>query len=291
MIFDSTNRIHENITNSGSRMEYIEAILLGILQGISEFLPISSSGHLVLAEALFGLESEGITFEVVVHFGTLFSILFFYRKILSGLARGVWKQLTLWLQEPSSIKDSNPETRLAGFIILSMMPAMAVGLLLKDQIESLFDNPVVVSIFLIITGTLLFSTRFMKSGDGKINVRRALAMGIAQAFAVLPGISRAGSTIAMGIFCKTDREEAATFSFLMVIPVIAGAMLLEIVELLQGDLSGISIQILVFGFISAFVSGYLSLGTLIQLLKKQKFYLFSLYCWVVGIFGLIWFSS
>jgi undecaprenyl-diphosphatase len=272
-------------------MEYIEAILLGILQGISEFLPISSSGHLVLAEALFGLESEGITFEVVVHFGTLFSILIFYRKILLGLIKGVWKQLTLWISEPSSRKDANQETQLAGFILLSMIPAMLVGLLLKDQIESLFDNPVAVSIFLLITGTLLFSTRFTKGGDGKINVKRALAMGVAQAFAVLPGISRAGSTIAMGLFYKTDREEAATFSFLMVLPVIAGAMLLETIELLRGDLSAISAQILFVGFISAFISGYLSLGTLIQLLKKQKFYLFSLYCWVVGIFGLIWFSS
>jgi len=272
-------------------MEYIEAILLGILQGISEFLPISSSGHLVLAEALFGLESEGITFEVVVHFGTLFSILVFYRTILLSLIKGVWSQLSRWIHDPVSRKETNQETRLTGYILISMIPAMLVGLLLKDQIELLFENPVVVSVLLIVTGTFLFSTRYFKAGDEAMNSKRALAMGMAQAFAVLPGISRAGSTITVGLLFKTNREEAATFSFLMVLPVIAGAMLLEIVELLQTDLTASSLQILAVGFISAFISGYLSLGTLIQLLKKQKFYLFSLYCWGIGIFGLIWFSS
>lgn len=272
-------------------MEFLKAILLGIIQGISEFLPISSSGHLVLAESLFGLESEGITFEVVVHFGTLFSILIFYRKILIQLFRGVFSEAIRFISSPRTFTDANLDTKLAGLLLLSMVPAMITGLTLKDQIESLFDSPVVVSIFLIVTGTILFMTRFIPQGSGEITVKRALAMGVAQAFAILPGISRAGSTIATGLFLKTDRGEAATFSFLMVIPVIAGAMLLEIIDLLQSDLTVESAQILITGFLAAFISGYLSLGTLIRLLKKEKFYLFSIYCWAIGIFGLIWFSS
>ncbi len=272
-------------------MEYFEAILLGILQGISEFLPISSSGHLVFAESLFGLESDGITFEVVVHFGTLFSILIFYRKILLNLVKGLFSQIGEVRTNSFRFSSLNAETRLFGFLLLSMIPAMVVGLTLKDQIETIFEKPVIVSVLLIFTGTIIFITRFLPKGTGEITIIRALAMGIAQALAVLPGISRAGSTITAGLVFNTDRQEAATFSFLMVIPVIAGAMLLEVLDLMQSNLSFESGSILLTGFFAAFVSGYLSLGTLIQLLKKEKFYLFSVYCWAIGIFGLFWFSS
>lgn len=285
-------------------MEYLQAALLGIIQGISEFLPISSSGHLVLAESLFGIGTEGITFEVVVHFGTLCSILIYYRAMLLRLGRGLLAQFmpgafggnggdglsgSATSGQGEGGERWNEDTRLVGYILLSMIPAMVVGFLLKDRVEALFDEPFVVSILLIVTGTLLFSTRFIPVTDGKMNAKRAILMGVAQAFAVLPGISRAGSTITMGILLRTDRNEAATFSFLMVLPVIAGAMLLEVIDLVAMGPGQVPFGILLVGFLSSFVSGYLALGSLIALLRKRRFYAFAYYCWAVGLLGVVWF--
>lgn len=278
-------------------MEYLQAALLGIIQGISEFLPISSSGHLVLVESLFGIGSEGITFEVVVHFGTLCSILVYYRSMLAKIVTGVLAQAG-WGSggnregvDPGAQPEGrwNEDTKLVGYILLSMIPAMVVGFAFKDRVESLFEEPFVVSLLLIVTGGLLFSTRFIESATGQLNAKRALVMGVAQAFAVLPGISRAGSTITAGILMRTDRNEAATFSFLMVLPVIAGAMLLEVVELAGSGLGDVNLGVLAVGFLSSFASGYLALRSLIVLLRKRRFYAFAYYCWAVGLLGVVWF--
>lgn len=269
-------------------MDYLDALLLGILQGISEFLPISSSGHLALASELFGLESSGITFEVVVHFGTLGSIILYYRELLAKLVKGLWGQAIAFVRGQGDAQ--HPDIRLAGFIAMSMLPAFLVGFTLKDSIERLFHDPLVVSSFLILTGTLLFSTRFVRGQGGPVTAKRALLMGVAQAFAVLPGISRAGSTITAGIWAGGDRKEMADFSFLMVLPVIAGAMLLEVIELVQLGRLDVDPIVLLIGFLTAFIAGYLSLGTLIRLLQKRHFHAFAYYCWAVGLLGVWMFS-
>ncbi|MGM0460236.1 MAG: undecaprenyl-diphosphate phosphatase [Bacteroidota bacterium] len=270
-------------------MDIIEAILLGILQGITEFLPVSSSGHLALARALIARELvTGITFEIVVHFGSFCSIAVYYRKLLGEIISDVLKSLT-----PSGLKEkrfvTNPNSRLTLIILLSMIPAMLVGFTLKDPIEEAFVNPFFVSIMLLVTGGILFSTKFIKHPDKDVNANRGFWMGVAQAFAILPGISRSGSTISLGLLMGVDRDKVANFSFLMVLPVLAGAMLLEIVDLISIGQVQIPVTSLVAGFFTSFISGYIALTYLIRLLKRRKFHYFAYYCWTLGIIGMFLF--
>lgn len=271
-------------------MDLIQSILLGILQGITEFLPVSSSGHLALARALIGKNLQpGITFEIVVHFGSFCSIVIYYRKMIGQIISDFFRSVS-----PEGLKSgrykSDPNTLLIFFILLSMLPAMIVGFTLKDPIEELFLNPFFVSVMLIVTGILLFSTRFVKNLDKELNGWRAIIMGVAQSLAVLPGISRAGSTISTGLYFGLNRNIAATFSFLMVLPVLAGAMILEIKDVLEVGLSSVALGGLLAGFLSSFISGYLALSYLIKLLKREKFHYFAYYCWAVGVAGAIYFA-
>lgn len=270
-------------------MGLIEAILLGILQGITEFLPVSSSGHLVLARAFFGGDIEpGITYEIVVHFGSFCSIAVYYRTLIYEILHDLFKSMT-----PTAIREKrykeDENTRLSMIILLSMIPALIVGFTMKSSIEEAFTNPFFVSIMLLITGSILYSTRFVGTLTKDVNANRGFWMGVAQAFAILPGISRSGSTISLGLLLGIEREKVANFSFLMVLPVLAGAMLLEILDLVELGQILVPVGSLIAGFLSSFISGYLALTYLIKLLKREKFYYFSYYCWAVGILGLIFF--
>jgi len=266
-------------------MDVLQSFLLGIIQGITEFLPISSSGHLVLGKEILGVDVEtGITFEVVVHFGTLCSILIYYRKI-------IWNLMVSGLnffKSPSQQK-SDPNVKLIGFILVSMIPAMAIGFTLKDQIEGIFSSPLLVSVMLIVTGLILFSTRFVGETPKNVNLSRSFMIGIAQSFAMIPGVSRSGSTISAALWLGVKREEAANFSFLMLIPVIAGAMLLEVTELVEVGLSDAALMNLVVGFLAAFISGYYALKYLIIILKRKGFHYFAYYCWLVGGIGVAYY--
>lgn len=270
-------------------MELLQAILLGILQGITEFLPVSSSGHLALARALLGRDLEpGITFEIVVHFGSFCSIAVYYREKIFEIIRDLISSFS-----PSGLKSgqfkTDTNTHFSIIILISMIPAMIVGFTMKDAIEALFVNPFFVSCMLIITGTMLFTTKFVKNPDKEVDVKRGIFMGIAQALAILPGISRSGSTISVGLFSGVDRVKVANFSFLMVLPVLAGAMILEVGEINE---SGIELEVvfsLIAGFFASFITGYYALKYLVILLKRDKFHYFSYYCWTVGVFGIIYF--
>jgi undecaprenyl-diphosphatase len=270
-------------------MDLIQSILLGILQGITEFLPVSSSGHLALARALIGQNLEpGITFEIVVHFGSFCSIVVYYRKLIAEIITDLFKALTpVSLKEGHFIKDES--VRFSFFILLSMIPAMIIGFTLKDTIEQLFINPFFVSVMLIVTGTILFSTRFVKNPQKEVDGWRALLMGVAQAMAIIPGISRSGSTISVGLFSGVNRNSVANFSFLMVLPVLAGAMILEVQEISGTGIHSAEIAVLFAGFLASFLSGYLALTYLIKILKREKFHYFSYYCWAVGIAGAYYF--
>ncbi len=279
-------------------MDLIEAFILGVLQGITEFLPISSSGHLALAKQFLGSDVEtGITFEVVVHFGTLVSIIYYYRGELSELI----KEGVNFLAQPSVNKD-RPQVQFLGYVLVSMIPAFLVGFTLKDQVESIFSNPVLVSAMLLVTGVLLFSTKFtqtnvmtvdgsdhQKANFGNLGVKKSFFIGLAQAFAMIPGISRSGSTITTAIWLGVDRDTAANFSFIMVIPVIGGAMLLQMIELFELGVADAQIQVLLMGFISSAISGFFALKYLILILKKSGFYLFAFYCWALGLLGFVLF--
>lgn len=261
----------------------LEAIILGVLQGITEFLPVSSSGHLALARALIARDLEqGITFEIVVHFGSFCSIAVYYRAMLGQIIMDVLKSC-----RPREIANkrfiNDPNSRLSLIILLSMIPAMVVGFTLKEPIEEFFLNPFFVAMMLMVTGVLLFSTKFIKTPDKDVNATRGFWMGVAQAFAILPGISRAGSTISLGLLMGIDRDKVANFSFLMVLPVLAGAMLLEVIDLIEVGRVQIPAVSLAAGFLTSFLSGYFALTYLIKILKRKKFHYFAYYCWAIGI--------
>lgn len=270
-------------------MEIIDSFLLGLIQGLTEFLPISSSGHLVLGKAFLSNNLEqGITFEVVVHFGTLCSILLYYRNELIEIL----KSLLRLAASPAEFRDKakyDPNIKLCGYILLSMIPAAIVGFTLKDQIENLFLNPFMVSIMLLVTGSLLFATKFRNEFPNRVTAGNSFAIGLAQAFAILPGISRSGSTISLGLYLGVKREEVANFSFLMVIPVIAGAMAMQIKEMVEMGIRFDAVLDLATGFVTAFISGYFALKYLIVLLKTRGIHPFAWYCWAVGLAGVIYF--
>lgn len=270
-------------------MEIIDSFLLGLIQGLTEFLPISSSGHLVLGEVLLGNNADkSITFEVVVHFGTLCSIIIYYYKDIADIILSLWNAA----RKPSEFSNKASEDsniKLAGFILLSMIPAGIIGITMKDPIENIFLNPWMVSIMLIVTGTLLFLTRFQKTFTNRLSASSAFTIGLAQAFAILPGISRSGSTISMGLFLGIKREEVANFSFLMVIPVIAGAMLIEVKNMVAMGIPIETFWDLLVGFLTSFISGYFALKYLIILLRTKGIHPFAWYCWILGITGLIYF--
>lgn len=270
-------------------MELIQAILLGLLQGVTEFLPVSSSGHLALARALLGRDLEtGITFEIVVHFGSFCSIAVYYHREIREIINDLFKSFSFnGIRTRRFMHD--PNTRLSLIILLSMIPAMIVGFTLKDTIEMMFINPVFVSCMLLVTGTLLFLTKFTTRLQKDVDYKRGLLMGVAQAMAIIPGISRAGSTISAGLFTRIDRVKVTNFSFLMVLPVLAGAMLLEVTEIAEHGIEQAVVISLIAGFFTSLIAGYISLTYLVILLKKEMFHYFSYYCWFVGIAGIIFF--
>ncbi len=272
-------------------MEFIEAFLLGLLQGITEFLPVSSSGHLALGSALLQSDlAPGITFEIVVHFGSFCSIVVYFHKRIGIILSDLLKTFS-----PDGIRSrryaTDASTKLSAIILLSMIPAGVVYFAFKDSIEAIFFNPFLVSCMLLVTGSLLFSTRFVVNPQKDVSVGRGLMMGVAQAFALIPGISRSGSTISVGLFMGINRDDVANFSFLMVLPVLGGAMLYDLTRIVGSGIDSVTAISLIIGFFTSFISGYFALKYLIILLKKDKIHYFAYYCWTVGIFGIFYFFS
>ena len=271
-------------------MELLEALFLGILQGVTEFLPVSSSGHLVLAQELLNQNlTKGITFEIVVHFGSFFSILIYFRKRIGEILKNLFRFLT----HPTDMKSTwqkNLDVRMSFYILISMIPAGVIGFTLKDSLEEMFSSPLIVSAMLVVTGFTLFSNKFVQSGQKDVSPSRAFLVGIGQAFAMIPGISRSGTTITLGNWLGLKRDQIAEFSFLMLLPVIAGAMLLEILDLAETGIGEASIQYLSVGFFASLISGYFSLKYLIKIFKSKGLHYFAYYCWTIGLFGLIYFG-
>ena len=259
-------------------MTWLESLILGLIQGLTEFLPVSSSGHLEIGKVLLNVEvKENLTFTVLVHFATVLStITVFFRdikKLTTGLFAFRW----------------NEETRYVSKILISMIPVLIIGILFREEVESLFSgNLVMVGGALLVTALLLISTQLVKAGDKKIPFLDAFIMGIAQAAAVIPGLSRSGATISAGLLMKNNRSDVARFSFLMVLLPIIGAALLDILSMSSstGE-SGISSLALITGFLAAYISGYLACTWMISLVKKGNLYWFALYCAVVGIVSII----
>ncbi len=263
-----------------------QAIFLGIIQGLTEFLPVSSSGHLVLGQALLGIQEQNITFEVFVHFGTLLAVLtVFYRDVGNIVLAFFSKDLI----SPGPVEHyrRNANFRLAIYIIIGTIPAVIVGLFFKDFFEKSFNDPRLVCAMLIVTGLLLLSTLVphrKRQGMGIINT---FLIGIAQAFAILPGISRSGSTIVTGMHLKLDAVQAARFSFLLSIPAILGAALLEFMTILETGITLQNFLALAAGTIAAYISGYIAIESLLNIVRRGKLYMFAPYCIFLGILGLL----
>ncbi len=252
-------------------MNIIEAILLGVLQGITEFLPISSSGHLVIGQRLLGISTPGLTFEIAVHLGSLLSIVFVFWKDLIGIL--------------TSLRDYSTQ-KLILAIIVGTLPAVLVGLYLMDAVEAAFTSLTVVGIALLITGTALIFSRWSKTITNTVSPFSGLLIGVAQALAITPGISRSGATITTALFLGVDRSTAARFSFLLAIPAIIGAGLLQILDLFQNGNQALWNGAVWIGFISSFLTGIVALKILLSTLKSGKFHWFGVYCLLVGLLTL-----
>ena len=258
-------------------MDLLDSILLGIIQGLTEFLPVSSSGHLELGKAILGDNSvpeESLLFTVVLHFATALSTLVVFRKdiaqILSGLLKFKW----------------NDDLKFTVKIIISMIPAVIIGVLFEEQLEQLFDgNILLVGCMLIVTAILLFLADKAKNTGKKVNYKNAFVIGIAQAIAMIPGISRSGATISTSVLLGNDKSKAARFSFLMVIPLIFGKIAKDILsgELFTGNHNLTSLSV---GFIAAFIAGIIACTWMIKLVKNSKLTYFAIYCSIVGIIAI-----
>jgi undecaprenyl-diphosphatase len=253
-------------------MGLLEAIILGVVQGLTEFLPVSSSGHLELAKELLNVseQEQNLLMTIVLHAATALSTIFIFRKDIKEIIRGLFQ--FKW----------NEEFQFSLKIILSMIPAAFVGLFFENEIEQLFGGQILlVGSMLLITGLLLFLADKAKKTDQKVSFSNALIIGISQAIAILPGISRSGATISTSVLLGIDREKAARFSFLMVVPLILGKMSKDI---LSGDIQTDSTTLLplIIGFIAAFLTGLVACKWMIRLIKNSQLKYFAYYCFIVG---------
>ena len=261
-------------------MDWIEALILGLVQGLTEYLPVSSSGHLAIGSYLFGIEGEeNLAFTVAVHVATVLSTLVILWKEIDWIFRGLFKC------------EMNAETKYVLNIVVSMIPVGIVGVFFKDYVEEVFGSGlVIVGCMLLLTAALLTFSYIAKPREKeKISLRDAFIIGLAQACAVMPGLSRSGSTIATGLLLGNKKESLAQFSFLMVIPPILGEALLDVVKGLKGEeaFGGIDMMPLAIGFIAAFVSGCIACKWMINIVKKGKLIYFGIYCAIAGVLTLI----
>jgi undecaprenyl-diphosphatase len=263
-------------------MTYIDAFILGLIQALTEFLPVSSSGHLVLGQSLFGIEpASGIAFEIMVHLGTLFSVIFCYRKELKTLLVSLI---------PGDAQSTSPVDGRGWsevwLLFVGCLPAGVIGLTFKKELEEIFGSPSFVAWALLVTGVVLLSTRMTSDLGRRITPNIALAIGFAQAIAILPGISRAGATIAMAMWLGVPNERGARFSFFLSIPVIAGASLIQLKDLADLNTSPQAWSMLSVSALCAFVFGVLALRLLLVLLDRGVFSRFGWYCLTVGVSAL-----
>ncbi len=251
-------------------MNPLEALVLGVVQGLTEFLPVSSSGHLVLGQALFGIELPGVVFEVTVHVATLCAVCWVYRGRLAALIRGVCSG------DRRGIRD-------AGLLVAATLPAAAAGVGLRSTLEPTFERPVFAAAMLLVTGGFVWSIRRLsrRGTRARPTVRGALAIGLAQACAILPGISRSGSTVAAATAAGVEPRRAAEFSFLLSIPAIGGAAVLQAPNLGEAGLA-VGMLPLAVAFAASALSGVLAIRIFLRMLERRVFHRFAWYCWLVG---------
>ena len=266
-------------------MDLIQGIIIGIVQGLTEFLPVSSSAHLVFIQNIFGVESS-LAFDTFLHLGSLLAVLWFFRGDIIKMIKSWWLSIGDILQ--GRFKQGfydDPYKRLAWYVILATIPVALVGVLFEDAVDSLFAGSLYVpAFFLFVTGTILYLSQRMTSGEinfHNVGAKESLFMGLGQACAILPGLSRSGTTIAAGLVIGLDKEFAAKFSFILSIPAILGAFLLQLKDI--GSAMDANFLPVILGFIAAFIAGYAAIKWMLELIQKRSLDIFAYYCWIVGI--------
>ena len=266
-------------------MDIIQGIIIGIVQGLTEFLPVSSSAHLVFIQNILGVESS-LAFDTFLHLGTLIAVLWFFRYDIYKMLKSWWLSLGDILQGrfTEGFRE-DPYKRLAWYVILATIPVGIVGVLFEDSVDALFSGALYVpAFFLFVTGTILYLSQRMTSGNinyDNITKKEALFMGLGQACAILPGLSRSGTTIAAGLTIGLDKEFAAKFSFILSIPAIFGAFILQLKDI--GSAMDANFLPVFLGFIAAIISGYMAIKWMLDLIQNKSLDIFSYYCWAVGI--------
>jgi undecaprenyl-diphosphatase len=271
-------------------MEIYQGIILGIVQGLTEFLPVSSSGHLVLGQIYFNITEFALLFDVSVHMGTLAAVVVVYFLDIKLIFESVFRFLAkAFARKPfAHLFKTDENLKFAAFIMVGSVPTALIGFVLKQFEHILFTSDTVVGCMLVLTGAILwFSKRYYHNEKTKtvFDIKRAVFIGIVQGFAVVPGISRSGSTIAAGMYAGLDRSRAAKFSFLLSIPAILGAQVLSLKDAIK---TGLIIEpATIYGTIVSFIVGLIALKLLLKLVHRGKFHLFAPYCWLVGILVLL----
>ncbi len=273
-------------------MNLFQAIILGIVQGVTEFAPVSSSAHLVLVPWAFGWPNPGVAFDTLLHWGTLTAVIIYFWHEWVRVVKGFFRSLTTrgpWNSRPGG-RLADSDNRLAWWIIIGTIPAMVLGLTLKDFFESLFASPVSVGGLLLITALILtLGERFGRRERDldRMTLIDTLLIGLAQAAAIAPGISRSGATIATGLLRGLKRDDAARFSFLLGTPIILGAGLMQLPELIDAGGFVQGLPVLVAGFLAAAIAGYLCIKYLLRYLRHGSLYVFAAYCAVIGVATLV----
>lgn len=268
-------------------MDIIQAIILGMVQGLTEFLPVSSSAHLVFFTDLMHLQ-QNVAFDTLLHLGTLAAVVgFFWKDIVKIITSFLSSILDIFRGRFKQGLEEKPFKKLSWLLIVGTIPAGLMGILLQKQFEALFNSILYVGIFLIITGFLLWGAERVKPGEKDvkdISFKNSLVIGIFQGIAIAPGISRSGATISAGLFSGLNRELAARFSFLLSIPAILGAALVQAKDITGFDAN---IAVLIAGFLSAVIFGYIAIKLLLKIIKERSLMIFAYYCWIVGIVVII----
>lgn len=269
-------------------MDWLEALILGIIQGLTEFLPVSSSGHLTILSTLFGFSGEeNLTMTVMLHVATVLSTLLVLWKEVVWIFKDIFSK-----QDWRSYQGLNEGTRYAINILISMIPVAIVGFLFKDKVEAIFGSGLlIVGIMLLVTASLLTFSYFAKPRQHEqISGWHAFIIGVGQAVAVMPGLSRSGTTIATGLFLGNKKEKLAQFSFLMVIPPVLGEALLDCMDVAENGfataMNGISVSALIVGFLAAFFTGCFACKWMINIVKKGKLIWFAIYCLIIGVLAI-----
>lgn len=271
-------------------MPPFKAVVLGVVQGLTEFLPVSSSGHLVIFQYLFNLKEPEVLFDVGVHLGTLIAVIIFFRKDLHHMITSAFRFLDGIFSKKVSFADAiqDDDIKLILLIIIGTFPTVVLGLFFHKIVDRIFSSVILVGLMLIVTGSLLVITVLIKKNTKSIkhfSIKAALIIGLMQGISILPGISRSGSTIAVGLFMGLERETSARFSFLLSIPAIIGAAILQFKDI--STYPSVQITSMLIGAVTSCLVGYGALGSLLFIVKKGRLHFFAPYCFAAGIFALI----